>query len=295
MGSCISAKKVQRSDQRQRNYESSFPQPRRDSVEIEPVQSSLIYPVMTKSAITKDNRSNANDQFCNICGVAIPISLLQDHQNQHEFEEQIILADLKKQSNASDQVGIITLPDINGQFCYFCDQFIPADEAESHKILHDWNGHELPTATATFSSDKPEGSHLKKSRSRRSALADDNNDDDCNIIEDNVVECAHCKLMIAMGEIDAHEANHEQEKRHEQERMAEERRKQEDVCVICTEEFNDEETRYLPCFHRFHEDCISAWLKKRNKCPICLNNAHAADGAPLSDDEGEDSQSSSVD
>lgn len=42
-------------------------------------------------------------------------------------------------------------------------------------------------------------------------------------------------------------------------------------CVICLENFKTGE-RYmtLPCFHFFHEKCAKKWLKKSNKCPICL-------------------------
>jgi hypothetical protein len=26
---------------------------------------------------------------------------------------------------------------------------------------------------------------------------------------------------------------------------------------------------HLPCLHAFHEDCVSDWLRKNKKCPMC--------------------------
>lgn len=41
-------------------------------------------------------------------------------------------------------------------------------------------------------------------------------------------------------------------------------------CSICLSEFNDGEMiRYLTCLHRFHKDCIDAWLIKNITCPLC--------------------------
>ena len=43
-------------------------------------------------------------------------------------------------------------------------------------------------------------------------------------------------------------------------------------CLICLENYIVEENLcYLPCFHLFHSDCIKAWIKKSNKCPLCKN------------------------
>ena len=48
-------------------------------------------------------------------------------------------------------------------------------------------------------------------------------------------------------------------------------------CIICLEEFkNDDKSIYLPCFHLFHEKCITDWINmKKGFCPFCrtiINN-----------------------
>ena len=41
-------------------------------------------------------------------------------------------------------------------------------------------------------------------------------------------------------------------------------------CAICMEQLCSGETcETLPCFHRYHEDCISKWLKLKLTCPMC--------------------------
>lgn len=41
-------------------------------------------------------------------------------------------------------------------------------------------------------------------------------------------------------------------------------------CSICLMDFIDgESVRYLTCLHRFHQDCIDAWLAKNIVCPVC--------------------------
>ena len=44
-------------------------------------------------------------------------------------------------------------------------------------------------------------------------------------------------------------------------------------CVICLEDYiGGDAIMRLPCFHFFHKDCISIWLKKNAKCPFCNLN-----------------------
>ena len=44
-------------------------------------------------------------------------------------------------------------------------------------------------------------------------------------------------------------------------------------CMICMENFLiGQEILTLPCFHFFHCKCISNWLVKQKKCPICKNH-----------------------
>jgi len=46
---------------------------------------------------------------------------------------------------------------------------------------------------------------------------------------------------------------------------------EENVCEICLLDYNKGDTLiYLPCIHRFHEECIVGWLSKKAQCPICL-------------------------
>jgi len=41
-------------------------------------------------------------------------------------------------------------------------------------------------------------------------------------------------------------------------------------CAVCLEAFNStEELRVLPCKHRYHSNCVDAWLIERRFCPLC--------------------------
>ena len=41
-------------------------------------------------------------------------------------------------------------------------------------------------------------------------------------------------------------------------------------CVICLADFEPGESiTTLPCVHMFHTECIKAWLKSNNHCPVC--------------------------
>ena len=41
-------------------------------------------------------------------------------------------------------------------------------------------------------------------------------------------------------------------------------------CSVCMTEYNEGETvKTLPCFHKYHKECIEGWFKVQNFCPIC--------------------------
>lgn len=51
-------------------------------------------------------------------------------------------------------------------------------------------------------------------------------------------------------------------------------------CTICLEDFDASEVcRTLPCFHRFHRDCVDRWLARQGSCPICKHRVDGGDVA----------------
>ena len=44
-------------------------------------------------------------------------------------------------------------------------------------------------------------------------------------------------------------------------------------CSICIVDYrNGDKLRCLPCFHRFHKQCIDEWLIIKNECPLCKSS-----------------------
>lgn len=44
-------------------------------------------------------------------------------------------------------------------------------------------------------------------------------------------------------------------------------------CSICLCEYeHGDELCMLPCYHAFHDDCISVWVTNHSKCPLCLRD-----------------------
>ena len=54
-----------------------------------------------------------------------------------------------------------------------------------------------------------------------------------------------------------------------------------DECTICLSSFVDGELiSFLPCKHRYHDDCIKQWLKRGAFCPNCKSpNIRFSDGS----------------
>ena len=41
-------------------------------------------------------------------------------------------------------------------------------------------------------------------------------------------------------------------------------------CTICMTEYEEGEVlKTLPCFHKYHKECIVEWFKHQNFCPFC--------------------------
>ncbi|KAL4151608.1 hypothetical protein PRNP1_008550 [Phytophthora ramorum] len=41
-------------------------------------------------------------------------------------------------------------------------------------------------------------------------------------------------------------------------------------CAVCLSTFQlDGRVRMMPCFHRFHPECIDPWLQEKASCPVC--------------------------
>jgi hypothetical protein len=43
----------------------------------------------------------------------------------------------------------------------------------------------------------------------------------------------------------------------------------ENECPICLDNLNINETKILPCKHKFHKLCVNTWLQRKNICPLC--------------------------
>lgn len=45
------------------------------------------------------------------------------------------------------------------------------------------------------------------------------------------------------------------------------------ICVICLDDLNGGAgTSILQCNHKFHGTCLSSWLKRKQRCPLCRRN-----------------------
>ncbi|OVA03476.1 zinc finger protein [Macleaya cordata] len=51
---------------------------------------------------------------------------------------------------------------------------------------------------------------------------------------------------------------------------------QREVCSICLEEFGtQQQVMNLPCFHRYHSDCLLPWLNTHSHCPYCRTHVQS--------------------
>jgi hypothetical protein len=44
---------------------------------------------------------------------------------------------------------------------------------------------------------------------------------------------------------------------------------QNDECCICLDNNKGQTWSILPCGHKFHDSCISSWLLRQQRCPVC--------------------------
>ncbi|TNV80556.1 hypothetical protein FGO68_gene12442 [Halteria grandinella] len=46
--------------------------------------------------------------------------------------------------------------------------------------------------------------------------------------------------------------------------------KEENKCLVCMCEYEEGDmVKTLPCFHKYHKECIAEWFKRQNFCPFC--------------------------
>jgi hypothetical protein len=45
-----------------------------------------------------------------------------------------------------------------------------------------------------------------------------------------------------------------------------------DECCICLDNNKEQTWSILPCGHKFHDSCISLWLLRQQKCPVCRHD-----------------------
>lgn len=61
---------------------------------------------------------------------------------------------------------------------------------------------------------------------------------------------------------------------------------EEDLCVVCQEALPAGcKAKAMPCGHKFHDDCLTAWVAKSNSCPTCRFDEMPSEKRHFDDDQ----------
>ncbi|KAA8496988.1 E3 ubiquitin-protein ligase [Porphyridium purpureum] len=56
---------------------------------------------------------------------------------------------------------------------------------------------------------------------------------------------------------------------------------EEELCAVCLDDIDEGHAmKRLPCQHEFHAKCISKWVRRTNRCPLCNDKVKREDAPP---------------